>query len=64
MMIEMLLSMLTVVCHFKIMGHRVWTYYKSRFDYIVALFNILVKGYSVQPTDDDLIHHSIAEFSL
>jgi hypothetical protein len=37
MMVETVLSMLTVVCHFKKVGHRVWTYFKSRVGYTMAL---------------------------
>ena len=64
MMIETVLSMLTVVCHFKKVGHRVWAYFKSRVGYTLALFNILVQWHGFQPADDGFVHHSIAEFSL
>jgi hypothetical protein len=64
MMIETVLSMLTVVCHFKKVGHRAWTYFKSRVGYTMALFNILVQWHGLQPADDGFVHHSIAEFSL
>ena len=64
MMIETVLSMLTVVCHFKKVGHRAWDYFKSRVGYTMALFNILVQWHGFQPDDDGFIHHSIAEFSL
>jgi hypothetical protein len=64
MMIETVLSMLTVVCHFKKVGHRVWDYFKSRVGYTMALFNILVQWHGFQPTPDGFVHHSIAEFSL
>ena len=64
MMIETVLSMLTVVCHFKKVGHRVWAYFKSRVGYTMALFNILVQWHGFQPADDGFVHHSIAEFSL
>ncbi|MCB8981422.1 MAG: transposase [Ardenticatenaceae bacterium] len=64
MMIESVLSMLTVVCHFKKVGHRVWDYFKSRVGYTMALFNILVQWHGLQPADDGFVHLSIAEFSL
>lgn len=64
MMIETVLSMLTVVCHFKKVGHRVWDYFKSRVGYTMALFNILVQWHGLQPADDGFVHLSIAEFSL
>ena len=43
MMIESVLSMLTRFCHFKKVGHRVWSYFKSRVGWTMALFNILVQ---------------------
>jgi hypothetical protein len=64
MMIETVLSMLTVICHFKKVGHRVWKYFKSRVGYTMALFNILVQWHGLQPADDGFVPHSIAEFSL
>lgn len=64
MMVETVLSMLTVVCHFKRVGHRVWDYFKSRVGYTMALFNILVQWHGLQPDDDGFVHLSIAEFSL
>lgn len=64
MMIETTLSMLTVVCHFKKVGHRVWDYFKSRVGYTMALFNILIQWHGLQPDNDGFVHHSIAEFSL
>ena len=64
MMIETVLSMLTVVCHFKKVGHRVWDYFKSRVGYTMALFNILVQWHGLVPNDDGFVRHSIAQFSL
>jgi hypothetical protein len=64
MMVETVLSMLTVVCHFKRVGYRVWDYFKSRVGYTMALFNILVQWHGLQPDDDGFVHLSIAEFSL
>lgn len=64
MLIETVLSMLTVVCHFKKVGHRVWDYFKSRVGYTLALFNILVQWHGLQPDEDGFVQLSIAEFSL
>ena len=64
MMIETVLSLLTVVCHFKKVGHRVWAYFKSRVGYTMALFNILVQWHGLCPDANGFVHHSIAEFSL
>ena len=64
MMIETVLSMMTTVCHFKKVGHRVWEYFKSRVGYTMALFNILVQWHGFQPDSDGFVPLSIAEFSL
>jgi len=64
MMVETVLSMLTVVCHFKKVGHRVWDYFESRVGYTLALFNILVTWHGINPDEDNYFRLSIAEFSL
>jgi hypothetical protein len=64
MMIETVLSMLTLVCHFKKVAHRVWSYFKSRVGWTMALFNILVQWNGLEPDQDGFVHLSIANFSL
>ena len=64
MMIESVLSMLTRVCHFKKVGHRVWSYFKSRVGWTMALFNILVQWNGIEPDETGFVHLSIANFSL
>ena len=64
MIVETVLSMLTVVCHFKKVGHRVWAYFKSRVGWTMALFNILTDWHGLQPDKDGFVHLSIANFSL
>jgi hypothetical protein len=64
MLIETILSMLTTICHFKRLSHRTWSYLKSRLAYTVALFNILVSWYGLDPDEDGFVRLSIAEFSL
>lgn len=64
MMIETVLSMLTNVCHFKKVGHRVWEYFESRLAYTMAAFNILVPWDGLQADKNGFVHLSIAEFSL
>jgi hypothetical protein len=56
--------MVTVICHFKKVGHRKWEYFKSRVGYTMALFNILVQWHGLSPDDDGFVPLSIAEFSL
>jgi hypothetical protein len=64
MLVETVLSMLTTVCHFKKVAHRVWSYFESRVGYTMALFNILVQWHGLEPEQDGFVHLSIAEFSL
>lgn len=64
MVIETCLSMLTVVCHFKHLSHRAWLYFESRLAYTMAMFNILVQWYGLQPDEDGFVHLSLAQFSL
>jgi hypothetical protein len=64
MLVETVLSMMTTVCHFKKVAHRVWSYFQSRVGYTMALFNILVQWHGLEPDEDGFVHLSIAEFSL
>lgn len=64
MIIETVLSMLTLVCHFKKVMHRAWPYFKSRLAYTMALFNLLVQWHGIQVDENGCVHFSIAEFSL
>lgn len=59
MLVETVLSMLTTVCHAKKMSHRVWSYFKARLAYTMAMFNILAQWYGAPA-----LHLSIASFSL
>jgi hypothetical protein len=64
MLIETVLSMLTLVCHFKKVMHRAWAYFQSRVGYTMALFNLLVQWHGLAPDEDGFVRLSIAEFSL
>lgn len=64
LLIETILSMLTVVCHFKKVSHRIWTYFETRLGYTLALFNLLVQWHGLQPDANGFVALSIAEFSL
>ena len=43
MLVETILSMLTLVCHFKKVMHRRWSYFKTRVGFTMALFNLSVE---------------------
>lgn len=64
MTVETMLSMLTVVCHFKKVTHRVWRYFEARLGYTMAAFNTLLCLRSHELHEDGKYHPSIAQFSL
>ena len=64
MMIETVLSMLTLVCGFKKVMRRAWTYFKTRVGLTMALFNILVQWHWSPTQEDGFVPLSIAQFSL
>ena len=64
MIVETVLYMLTTVCHFKKISHRVWDYFRARLGFTMAAFNLLVQLHGLEPDEKGRIHLSIAEFSL
>ena len=64
MMVETVLSMLTLVWHFKKVMHRVWDYFRARLGFTMAAFNLLVQWGGLKPDAHGFVHLSIAEFSL
>ena len=64
MIVETVLSMLTLVCHFKKVMHRGWAYFKSRLAYTMAMFNLLVQWDGIQADENGCVHFNLAPFSL
>ena len=64
MLVETVFSMLTTVCHFKKMAHRVWEYFTAKVAYTMAAFNILTQWHGLNPDKNGFVHLSIADFSL
>jgi hypothetical protein len=64
MIVETVLSMLTLVCHFKKVMHRIWAYFQSRLAYTMAMFNLLVQWDGIQADENGCVHFSLAPFSL
>ena len=64
MVVETVLSMLTTVCHFKKLAHRVWESFKTTLAFTMAAFNILVQWNGLEPDEDGFVHLSIADFNL
>src|SRR2546427_993805 len=63
-LVETVLSMLTLVCHFKQVMHRGWTYFHARLAFTMAAFNVLVQWQGFQPYASGFVPLSMAEFSL
>ncbi len=64
MLVETVLSMLTLVCHFKKGMHRGWAYFQARLAFTMAAFNALVQWHGFQRYASGFVPLSIAEFSL
>src|SRR6184192_4359501 len=64
LLVETVLSMLTLVCHFKKVMHRVWAYFHARLAFTMAAFNVLVQWHGFEPNASGFVPLSIAEFSL
>lgn len=64
MLVETVLSMLTTVCYFKKVSHRVWAYFQARLAFTMASFNILATWNGLEFDADGVFHLSIAEFGL
>jgi hypothetical protein len=64
MVVETVLSMLTTVCPFKKVSHRVWAYFEARLAFTMEVFNLLAQWYGLEFDENGFVHLSIAEFSL
>src|SRR6267142_6992110 len=64
MLVETVLSMLTLVCHVKKVMHRGWAYVQARLAFTMAAFNVLVQWHGFQPYASGFVPLSIAELSL
>ena len=64
MLVETVLSMLTVVCHCKKDMHRGWASVQARLACTMAAFHVLVQWHGFQPTASGCVPLSMAEFSL
>jgi hypothetical protein len=64
MLIETVLSMLTLVNHFKKVMHRRWKYFKARLAFTMAAFNLLAQWDGLHADNNGFVRLSIAEFNL
>src|SRR5262247_3897884 len=64
MLVETVLSRLTLVYHLKKVMHRGWAYCQARLAFTMAACNVLVQWYGFQPNASGVVPLSMAEFSL
>ena len=64
MLVETVLSMRTLVRHFKKAMHRVWASFHARLAFTMAAFNVLVQWHGLRPNAYGFVPLSMAEFSL
>ena len=64
LLVETVLSMLTLVSHFKKAMHRIWGYFHARLAFTMAAFNVLVQWHGLLSNASGFVPLSMAEFSL
>jgi len=64
LLVETVLSMLTLINHCKKVMHRVWASFHARLAFTMAAFNMLVQWHGLQLNMYGFVPLSIAEFSL
>ena len=64
MLVEIVLSMVSGVCHLEKVAHRTWAAFQTRLAFTLATFNLLVQWHGLKPDTQGFIHLSLAEFSL
>lgn len=64
MLVETVLSMLTVVWHSKHMGHRTWAYFDMHLAFAIAAFNLLAAWDGLKPNAEGYIPLSITRMAL
>jgi len=64
MLVETVLSMLTLVSHFKKVMHRGWASFHAHLAFTMAAFNVLVQWHGLQPNASGFMPLSMTEFSL
>src|SRR6266853_3304901 len=64
MLVETVLSMLTLVCHWKKVMHRGWEYFHARLAFTMAAFNVLVQWHGLLPNASAFVPLSLPAFSL
>ncbi len=61
MLVETVLSMRTLVSHFKTVMHRVWEYFQARLAFTMMAFHVRVQWYGLPTDEQGFVPLSIAE---
>ena len=64
MVVETVLSMMTLVSHLKHVRHRCWDYLLARLAFMVTAVNLLLQWNGLPADEQGFVHLSMAEFSL
>lgn len=64
MLVETVLSMMTLVSHLKHVRHRFWGYLLARLAFMITAVNILLQWHALLADKQGFVHLSMAEFSL
>ncbi|HZV82134.1 MAG TPA: hypothetical protein VFF53_08210 [Geobacteraceae bacterium] len=64
MLVETVLSLMTVVSHLTHVRHRGWDYLLARLAFLVTAVNLLLQGHGLPADEQGFVHLSLAEFSL
>jgi hypothetical protein len=64
MLVETVLAMLTLVCHYKKVMPCGWAYFQARLACTMAAFNVLVQWHGFQPNASGFVPLSMAALSL
>lgn len=64
MIVETVLSMLTLVCHLKKVAHKLADTFRMRMAFVTAAFNLMAQWHGLTPDLDGFVKLSVAEFSL
>jgi hypothetical protein len=64
LLVETVLSMLTMVCHFKHVMHRGWADFQARLAFTMAAVHVLVQWHGFQPSASGFVPLSMVELNL
>jgi hypothetical protein len=63
-LVETILSRLTLGCHSKRFTHLAWDYFRARLAFIMLAFSILLQWDDLKPDENGFVHLSVPQFIL